>query len=75
MKVFIVSVCLFAAAAMAAPSVLDNNQQDSFVANVFGHCAESDDVTACLAIKGITALNRAARSANLEILPGVAFVR
>lgn len=77
MKVFIVSAMLFAAA-LAAPSVLDNQQQsqapNSFAA-VFGHCAESDDVTACMAIKGITALNRAARSANLEILPGIAFVR
>lgn len=76
MKVFIVSAMLFAAA-LAAPSVLDN-QQDPAVAGVsaiFGSCAESDDVASCMAIKGITALNRAARSANLEILPGVSFVR
>lgn len=78
MKVFVVCTMLFAAA-MAAPGIMDtaktSPQEAASVVSVFNNCAESDDLTTCLAIKGITALNRAARSSSLEILPGVAFVR
>ncbi|XP_055383064.1 uncharacterized protein LOC129613136 [Condylostylus longicornis] len=67
--------------AFAAPSVLDNkienSENDSFsrVAKFIGHCADTDDVATCLAVKGITALNRAAKSSNIEILPGITFTR
>lgn len=79
MKVFIVSTMLLAVA-MAAPGVMDNKVQQgtedaSFMSRFVGNCADSGDVTTCLAIKGITALNRAARSNNLEIVSGISFVR
>lgn len=79
MKVFVVT-CMLMACAMAAPSVVDNqvNKEDStlsHVMNFFGSCSDSGDMTTCLAVKGITALNRAARSQNIEILPGVQFTR
>lgn len=80
MKVFVVSAMLFAAT-LAAPTVSDINQVQSadgtftHMAKLLGHCAESGDMTTCLAIKGITALNRAARSQNIEIFPGVSFAR
>lgn len=76
MKVFVVCTMLFAAA-LAAPGIMDNQvySQDSSMASIFGTCAESADMATCLAVKGITALGRAARAANLEILPGIAFVR
>lgn len=78
MKVFIVSAMLMAVA-MAAPGIMDNQVQSadssSIMSKIVGNCAESGDITTCLAIKGITALNRAARSQNLEILPGVSFIR
>lgn len=77
MKVFIVSTMLLAVA-MAAPGVMDNKVQSedaSFMSRFVGNCADSGDVTTCLAIKGITALNRAARSNNLELVSGISFVR
>jgi hypothetical protein len=67
MKVFIVSTMLLACA-FAVP--VENN-----VFKFFGGCMESEDYTTCLAVKGITALNRAARAANIEIVDGVSFVR
>lgn len=76
MKVFIVSA-LLVAAAMGAPSVVDNKVQNSagVMSKIFGNCFDGEDVTTCLAIRGITALNRAARSNDIEILPGVTFKR
>lgn len=77
MKVFIVSTLLFAAA-LAAPGIMDNKVQEdssSLMSRFVGNCIDSGDVTTCLAVKGISALNRAARSNNLEIIPGIAFIR
>lgn len=75
MKVFVVCTMLFAAA-LAAPGIMDNQvTPDSSMSAIFGNCAESSDITTCLAVKGITAMGRAARASNLEILPGIAFVR
>ncbi|XP_061391089.1 uncharacterized protein LOC133326478 [Musca vetustissima] len=81
MKVFaIATVCLVVAScAWAAPSVQDNKiETDSTfgrAARYLGSCLESDDMTTCLAVKGITALNRAARSSNIELINGVTFKR
>lgn len=81
MKVFaIASMCLLVAScAWAAPSVQDNqiDSESTFtrVARYLGSCFESDDMTTCLAVKGITALNRAARSNNIELVNGVTFKR
>lgn len=75
MKVFVVCTMLFAAA-LAAPGIMDNQvNQETSMSSIFGSCAESADITTCLAVKGITVLSRAARASNLEILPGIAFVR
>ncbi|XP_023163726.2 uncharacterized protein LOC111594595 [Drosophila hydei] len=82
MKVFSVAcVCLVlvASCAWAAPSVQDNRvESDNTLgraARYLGACLESDDLTTCLAVKGITALNRAARSNNIELINGVTFQR
>lgn len=81
MKVFAVTaVCLIVAScAWAAPSVQDNKIETdstfSRAARYLGSCFESDDMTTCLAVKGITALNRAARSNNIELVNGVSFKR
>lgn len=79
MKVFIVLSVLIAGA-LAAPSVTDNHiQSDSGSFGNFmkfiGNCADSGDMTTCLAVKGISVLNRAARSSNIEIVSGVTFTR
>lgn len=81
MKVFaITTMCLLVAScAWAAPSVQDNqiDSESTFTraARYLGSCFESDDMTTCLAVKGITALNRAARSNNIELVNGVTFKR
>lgn len=76
MKVF-VTLSMLLAVAFAAPGVIDNqvNSGNNGLTGVFGNCIESGDITTCLAVKGITALNRAARSANIELIPGLQFVR
>lgn len=78
MKVFVVCAILIAGA-FAAPNIHDNKVDDdssfSRVARFIGNCMESNDVTTCLAIKGITAMNRAARSNHIEIISGVSFTR
>lgn len=82
MKVFAVacvSLLVLANCAWAAPSVQDNRieSDNSFgrAARYLGACLESDDMATCLAVKGITALNRAARSNNIELVNGVTFQR
>ncbi|XP_030562934.1 uncharacterized protein LOC115764188 [Drosophila novamexicana] len=81
MKVFsIACVCLLAAScAWAAPGVQDSRvESDNTLgraARYLGACFESDDMATCLAVKGITALNRAARSNNIELINGVTFQR
>lgn len=81
MKVFAVACVslLVASCAWAAPSVQDNRieSDNSFgrAARYLGACLESDDMATCLAVKGITALNRAARSNNIELVNGVTFQR
>lgn len=78
MKVFVVCAILIAGA-FAAPSIQDNKVDEdstfSRAARFLGNCLDSDDITTCLAVKGITAMNRAARSNNIEIVSGVSFTR
>ncbi|KAL7729440.1 hypothetical protein ACLKA6_009002 [Drosophila palustris] len=81
MKVFAIACVslLVASCAWAAPSVQDNRiESDNTLgraARYLGACFESDDMATCLAVKGITALNRAARSNNIELVNGVTFQR
>lgn len=78
MKVFIVAAVLFASA-LAAPSISDNKvESDGSMGKMmqyFGNCIESEDVAGCLAIKGITALNRAARASNIKIVDGIVLAK
>jgi len=78
MKVFIVAAVLFASA-LAAPSISDNKVESegsmSKMMQYFGNCMESEDVAGCLAVKGITALNRAARASNIKITEGIVLAR
>ncbi|XP_034486832.1 uncharacterized protein LOC117791241 [Drosophila innubila] len=81
MKVFAIACVslLVASCAWAAPSVQDNRieSDNTFgrAARYLGACLDSDDMATCLAVKGITALNRAARSNNIELVNGVTFQR
>jgi len=81
MKVFAIACVslLVASCAWAAPSVQDNKieSDNTFgrAARYLGACLDSDDMATCLAVKGITALNRAARSNNIELVNGVTFQR
>jgi len=81
MKVFAITTVslLVVSCAWAAPSVQDNKveSESTFTraARYLGGCFESDDMSTCLAVKGITALNRAARSNNIELMNGVSFKR
>lgn len=73
MAVFVVlSVVL--ALLIAAPGV-NSVDNASIFRKFFANCLASDDIVTCLSIKGITALNRAARSTKIEILPGVSIRR
>ncbi|XP_052858840.1 uncharacterized protein LOC128266388 [Drosophila gunungcola] len=81
MKVFAIAcvTLLAASCAFAAPSVQDNRVEGDNTlgraARYLGACLESDDMATCLAVKGISALNRAARSNNIELASGVTFQR
>jgi hypothetical protein len=73
-------VLLVSASAFAAPGIMDNQvESDSGMSKMFsyfGSCMDgSSDLTTCLAVKGITALNRAARAQNLEIMSGISLAR
>lgn len=78
MKVFIV-IAVLIASTLAAPSVMDNQvESDSTMSKVmqyFGSCADTEDITSCLTIKGITAMNRAARASNINIIDGISLAR
>ncbi|XP_055616041.1 uncharacterized protein LOC129762080 [Toxorhynchites rutilus septentrionalis] len=78
MKVFIISAVLVACA-LAAPAPAEESSTSGTALNMalkyFGSCLESDEMGTCFAVKGITALNRAARASNIEIVPGVTFSR
>lgn len=78
MRVFIIAAMLFAST-LAAPGVIDNKiESDSSVSKMmqyFGSCADSEDLTTCLTVKGITSLNRAARASNIKITDGITLAR
>jgi Protein of unknown function (DUF1676) len=78
MKVFVVAAVLFASA-LAAPGVIDNQvESDSSMSKMmqyFGSCTDQEDLVSCLAVKGITALNRAARASNIKITEGIVLAR
>lgn len=72
------------AVASAAPSVLDNQiERDSDrssgawdrMSRTLVACAGAEDLTSCLAVKGVALLDRAARQQKIEILPGVTLNR
>lgn len=66
--------------AVAAPNDLENEVEqsspfDRFARMLSACVGNGDDVTSCLAIKGITALNRAARMKEVQVFNGVQFER
>ncbi|XP_068149474.1 uncharacterized protein [Drosophila tropicalis] len=79
MKVFAIAcvTILVASCTWAAPSIQDNQieSDNTFgrAARYLGACLDSDDMATCLAVMGITALNRAARSNNIELASGLTF--
>ncbi|ETN62928.1 Osiris 14 [Anopheles darlingi] len=79
MKVFIAIIAALVAVSMAAPAPAEQSTTGggafNMMAKYFGSCLESEEMGTCFAVKGITALNRAARAANIELAPGVTFAR
>ncbi|XP_049529296.1 uncharacterized protein LOC125947872 [Anopheles darlingi] len=80
MKVFIAIIAALVAVSMAAPAPAEQSTTAgggafNMMAKYFGSCLESEEMGTCFAVKGITALNRAARAANIELAPGVTFAR
>lgn len=75
MKVFVVLSAVLALA-VAAPGV-SNVADDSSTSfrQMLANCLTSEDTLTCLSVKGITSLNRYARSASIDLLPGVSFSR
>lgn len=73
MKVFVVLSVLIAVA-VAAPGVTVDGESNTF-RKAMANCLNSEDTITCLSVKGITALHRAARASNIDILPGVSFSR
>ncbi|XP_043267225.1 uncharacterized protein [Venturia canescens] len=61
-------VGLFVAAAMALPASQENHPADL-------NCLEEDSLFSCLFVKASSALDRAARSSNINLIEGVTFVR
>lgn len=74
MKVFVV-LSIVLAVAYAAPGATNVDGDSNTFRKAMASCLNSEDTITCLSVKGITALNRAARSANIDILPGVSFSR
>lgn len=74
MKVFVVLSVLLAGA-FAMPGINQMEGETNTFRKAMASCLDSEDTITCLSIKGITALNRAARSANIDVLPGVSFSR
>lgn len=78
MKVFIVLSVLLAST-LAAPGVIDNKVESdsgsSKMMQYFGSCFDNEDFLSCLTVKGITALNRAARAADIKISDGITLAR
>lgn len=76
MKVFVVlsAVIALAVAAPGGSKVADDSSSSSF-RQMVANCLTSEDTLTCLSVKGITSLNRYARSASIDILPGVSFSR
>lgn len=75
MKVFIAIAALLAVGMAAPAPATEQTGGFGMMAKYFGSCLESDEMATCFAVKGITALNRAARAANIELAPGVTFTR
>ncbi|XP_053679669.1 uncharacterized protein LOC128730620 [Anopheles nili] len=75
MKVFIAIAALLAVGMAAPAPAAEQTGAFGMMAKYFGPCLESDEMGTCFAVKGITALNRAARAANIELAPGVTFAR
>uniref|UniRef100_A0A1B0B2X1 Osiris 14 n=1 Tax=Glossina palpalis gambiensis TaxID=67801 RepID=A0A1B0B2X1_9MUSC len=87
MKTFIIfvlfSVLTAINCAWAAPSVENNKIENDAssssrygtAARYLGSCFEQDDTTTCLAVKGIVALNRAAKMNNIILTDGLSLKR
>lgn len=78
MKVFVIFAML-CAVAFAAPGVMDNKVESDSSSNkmmqYFGSCMDTEDITSCLAVKGIAALNRASRASNIQIVKGLVLTK
>lgn len=73
LKMFVVFSAVLVLA-IAAPGV-NGVYYPSVFRKMVSNCLASDDTVTCLSIKGIMALNRATRSKNVEIIPGISFRR
>lgn len=71
---FFVVLSAVLALAVVVPSV-SSVENSSIFLRMIANCMASNDTATCFSIKGIMALNRAARIGKIEILPGVTIRR
>lgn len=69
---------LYIVAVIAAPSNTDTmseEQSSSYkpIVQFIRSCFDSNEIGTCLAVKGISVLNRAARAQSIEVIPGITF--
>lgn len=69
-----VALSVVLALALAATGV-NSDEIPSTFRRMLANCLASDDTMTCLSVKAIMALNRAARTAKIDILPGVSIRR
>lgn len=75
MEVFVVlSAVLTCVLAAVAPGV-NSFDNPSIFRRTVDKCMASNDTMTCFSVKGILALNRAARSTKIEIIPGISIQR
>uniref|UniRef100_A0A336L9D5 CSON005717 protein n=1 Tax=Culicoides sonorensis TaxID=179676 RepID=A0A336L9D5_CULSO len=69
---YLLALLFCVSAVLAAPKI---NEEQSYnpIVQYFKGCFESVELGTCLAVKGISILNRAARAQSIELVPGIMF--
>lgn len=80
MKAFILVLCItnlisFSYGAINEYGESSDNAFLRQIVSFFGTCSDSANIVECLGTKFVMVLNRAARSNDIEIVPGVTFAR
>lgn len=74
----LVIAALLASAVFAAPASQDAGQQPSILEealDVYASCSGEEDISVCLKLKALRFVDRAARSADIDVMDGFKFVQ